>query len=52
MILPGTWMRLTGWQFLGSSFLSVLKMGAMFPFYFSPRASSDFHDFPNTMENG
>jgi len=51
MIFPGTEVRLTVWWFPGSSFLPFLKMGAMFPFFQSPRTLPDFHDLSNIIES-
>jgi len=33
VILPSTEVRLTGWWFLGSSFLSFLETSAILPFF-------------------
>ena len=52
MHFPGTDMRLTGLQFLYSSFFPFLNVGVMFPFFQSPGTSLDSHDFSKTMKSG
>ena len=47
MISPGTDVRLAS---LGP-FLPFLKMELIFPFFQSPRTSSDSHDFSNMVES-
>jgi len=55
LIFPGTDMKLQASymklpQFSGTSFLSVLKMRVMFPFFQSLWTSLDRHEFSNLME--
>jgi len=52
MIFPGTEVKLTSLYFPRSSFLPFLKMGVMFLFFQSLRASPDSHDFSILMVSG
>ena len=52
MIFPGTVVTLTILQFPGSSYLFLIKMGIMSPFFKSPGTSLDSHYFLNEMVTG
>ena len=45
VILPSIEVRLTGWWFLGSSFLSFLETSAILPFFQPSGTSPDCHDY-------